>query len=54
MIKNKKILILMLTMMPLASMAQQGLKDAIGDLEKAFKVAQDNVWKGAGIGVRSV
>lgn len=27
------------------------LKDAIGDLEKAFKVAQDNVWKGAGIGV---
>ena len=30
MIKNKKILILMLTMMPLASMAQQGLKDAIG------------------------
>ena len=27
------------------------LKDAIVDLEKAFKVAQDNVWKGAGIGV---
>lgn len=27
------------------------LKDSIGDLEKAFKVAQDNVWKGAGIGV---
>ena len=27
------------------------LKDAIGDLEQAFKVAQDNVWKGAGIGV---
>ena len=27
------------------------LKDAIGDLEKAFKVAQDNVWKGTGIGV---
>ncbi len=27
------------------------LKDAIGELEQAFKVAQDNVWKGAGIGV---
>lgn len=27
------------------------LKDAISDLELAFKVAQDNVWKGAGIGV---
>lgn len=27
------------------------LKDAISDLENAFKVAQDNVWKGAGIGV---
>ena len=27
------------------------MKDAIGDLEKAFKVAQDNIWKGAGIGV---
>lgn len=27
------------------------LKDAIGDLEKAFKVAQDNVWKGTGIGI---
>lgn len=27
------------------------LKDAIGDLEQAFKVAQDNVWKGAGISV---
>ena len=27
------------------------LEDAIGDLEKSFKVAQDNVWKGAGIGV---
>ncbi len=27
------------------------LKDCISDLEKAFKVAQDNVWKGAGIGV---
>ncbi len=27
------------------------LKDAIADLEKEFKVAQDNVWKGAGIGV---
>ena len=27
------------------------LKDAIGDLEQGFKVAQDNVWKGAGIGV---
>ena len=30
MIKNAKILTLILTMMPLASMAQQGLKDAIG------------------------
>ncbi len=27
------------------------LKDCIRDLEQAFKVAQDNVWKGAGIGV---
>jgi len=27
------------------------LKDAIGDLEGAFKVAQDNVWKGANIKV---
>ena len=27
------------------------LKDCISDLEQAFKVAQDNVWKGAGIGV---
>ena len=27
------------------------LKDAIGDLEGAFKVLQDNVWKGAQIGV---
>lgn len=27
------------------------LKDAISDLEEAFKVAQDNVWKGARIGV---
>lgn len=27
------------------------LKDAISDLEETFKVAQDNVWKGAGIGV---
>ncbi len=27
------------------------LKSAITDLEDAFKVAQDNVWKGAGIGV---
>ena len=27
------------------------LKDAISDLEKEFKVAQDNVWKGKGIGV---
>lgn len=27
------------------------LKDCIGDLEQAFKVAQDNVWKAAGIGV---
>lgn len=30
---------------------RERLKDAIGDLEKAFKVAQDNVWKGANIGV---
>lgn len=30
---------------------RERLKDAISDLEKAFKVAQDNVWKGAGIGV---
>lgn len=27
------------------------LKDAISDLEQTFKVPQDNVWKGAGIGV---
>lgn len=27
------------------------LKDSIADLEQAFKVAQDNVWKGAGINV---
>lgn len=27
------------------------LKDAIRELENSFKVAQDNVWKGAGIGV---
>ncbi|MBR3307848.1 MAG: M48 family metallopeptidase [Lachnospiraceae bacterium] len=27
------------------------LKDSISDLEQAFKVAQDNLWKGAGIGV---
>lgn len=27
------------------------LKDCISDLEQAFKVAQDNVWKGADIGV---
>ena len=27
------------------------LKNSIRDLEQAFKVAQDNVWKGAGIGV---
>lgn len=27
------------------------LKDAISDLEKEFKVAQDNIWKGKGIGV---
>ena len=27
------------------------LKDCISDLEQAFKVAQDNVWKGANIGV---
>ncbi len=27
------------------------LKDCIRELEQAFKVAQDNVWKGAGIGV---
>ena len=30
------------------------LKDAIGELEQAFKVAQDNVWKGKGIGVSAV
>lgn len=30
---------------------RERLKDAIGDLESAFKVAQDNVWKGANIGV---
>lgn len=30
---------------------RERLKDSIGDLEQAFKVAQDNVWKGAGIGV---
>jgi len=30
------------------------LKDAIGELEQAFKVAQDNVWKGANIGVSAV
>lgn len=30
---------------------RERLKDAISDLEKAFKVAQDNIWKGAGIGV---
>lgn len=30
---------------------RERLKDSIADLEKAFKVAQDNVWKGAGIGV---
>lgn len=30
---------------------RERLKDAIGDLEKAFQVAQDDVWKGAGIGV---
>ncbi|PNH18626.1 hypothetical protein B6K86_08455 [Lachnospiraceae bacterium] len=27
------------------------LKECIGDLERAFRVLQDNVWKGAGIGV---
>ena len=27
------------------------LKDAIADLEKEFKVAQDNIWKGEGIGI---
>ncbi len=27
------------------------LKDCISDLEQAFKVPQDNIWKGAGIGV---
>ena len=27
------------------------LKDAIRELENTFKVAQDNVWKGAGIGI---
>jgi len=30
---------------------RERLKDAIGDLEKAFKVAQDDIWKGAQIGV---
>lgn len=30
---------------------RERLRDSIGDLEQAFKVAQDNVWKGAGIGV---
>lgn len=30
---------------------REHLKDSIADLEKAFKVAQDNIWKGAGIGV---
>jgi len=30
---------------------RERLKDSIADLEKAFKVAQDNIWKGAGIGV---
>ena len=30
---------------------RERLKDSIGDLEKAFKVAQDNVWKGADVGV---
>ena len=30
---------------------QARLKDSIRDLENAFKVAQDNVWKGADIGV---
>lgn len=30
------------------------LKDSIGHLEKRFKVAQDNVWKGANIGIGAV
>lgn len=30
---------------------RERLKDSIGDLERAFKVAQDNVWKGADVGV---
>lgn len=30
---------------------RERLKDSISDLEQAFKVAQDNVWKGADIGV---
>lgn len=30
---------------------RERLKDSIADLEKAFKVAQDNIWKGAGIRV---
>lgn len=30
------------------------LKDAIGYLEHTFKVAQDNIWKGEGIGVSAV
>ena len=29
------------------------LKDSIGDLERHFKVAQDNTWHGAGIGVNA-
>ncbi len=32
-------------------MGRDRLKDAIGELEQEFKVAQDNVWKGAGIHV---
>lgn len=30
---------------------RERLKDTIGNLERAFKVAQDNIWKRAGIGV---
>ncbi|MDO4650632.1 MAG: M48 family metallopeptidase, partial [Eubacteriales bacterium] len=35
----------------LRGIGKDRLKDAISELEQTFKVAQDNVWKGAGIGV---